>query len=132
MNVTCRASPLDMCNLAATGDAYIVAANLLVPDPDHAATAVRFALRAREEAFTVPRPDMDDGSTLQMRIGEREPGIYTGRGQLGQGCNDDNVNDPADTFHPAFILPAKVCTAAASAAASWARSGGAMWCMGTQ
>lgn len=47
-----------------------MAANLLVPDPGHAATAVRFALRAQEEAAKVPRPDVQDGSTLQMRIGE--------------------------------------------------------------
>lgn len=47
-----------------------MAANLLVPDPGHAATAVRFALRAQEEAAKVPRPDVQDGSTLQMRIGK--------------------------------------------------------------
>ena len=52
------------------GDAYILAANLLSPDANHAATAVRFALRAQEEAGKVPRPDLSDGSTLQMRIGE--------------------------------------------------------------
>ena len=51
------------------GDAYMVAANLFVHDPQHAATMVRFALRAQEEAAKVPRPDVDDGSTLQIRIG---------------------------------------------------------------
>ena len=49
---------------------YVMAANLLVPDPDHAATVTRFALRAQQEAAKVLRPDVDDGSTLQMRIGE--------------------------------------------------------------
>ena len=39
-------------------------------DPDHAATMVRFALRAQQEVAKVPRPDADDGSTLQMRMGE--------------------------------------------------------------
>ena len=52
------------------GDAYLVAANLFEPDPQHAATMARFALRARQEAAKVPRPDTDDGSTLQMRMGE--------------------------------------------------------------
>ena len=52
------------------GDAYLVAANLFVPDPHHAATMAKFALRARQEAAKVPRPDLDDGSTLQMRMGE--------------------------------------------------------------
>ena len=64
------------------GDAYIVAANLLTSDPGHAATVVRFALRAQQEAAKVPRPDMDDGSTLQMRIGEwREGGEVGNRGR---------------------------------------------------
>ena len=49
---------------------YVMAANLLTPDPDHAATVVRFALRAQQEAAKVLQPDADDGSTLQMRIGE--------------------------------------------------------------
>ena len=49
---------------------YIVAANLLEKDPHHAATMVRFALRAQQEVAKVPRPDADDGSTLQMRMGE--------------------------------------------------------------
>ena len=52
------------------GDAYMVAANLVEPDPQHAATLVRFALRAQEEAAKVPRPDVDDGSTLSLRIGK--------------------------------------------------------------
>ena len=52
------------------GDAYMCAANLVDPDPYHAATMVRFALRAQEEAAKVPRPDTDDGSTLSLRIGE--------------------------------------------------------------
>ena len=47
-----------------------VAANLVKPDPHHAATMVRFALRARQEAAKVPRPDTNDGSTLSLRIGK--------------------------------------------------------------
>ena len=50
------------------GDAYIVAGNLFDPDLQHAATMVRFALRAREEAAKVPRPDVD-GLTVQLRMG---------------------------------------------------------------
>ena len=41
------------------------------PDPQHAATMVRFALRAQEEAAMVPRPDVDDGSMLSLRIGKQ-------------------------------------------------------------
>ena len=52
------------------GDAYIVAANLFEPDPQHAATMARFALRAQQEVAKVLRPDAEDGSTLQMRMGE--------------------------------------------------------------
>ena len=48
----------------------MVASNLSVRDPKHAATMISFALRALEEAEKVPRPDTNDGSTLQMRIGE--------------------------------------------------------------
>ena len=39
-------------------------------DPQHAANIVRFALRVSEVASTISRPDVDDGSTLQLRIGE--------------------------------------------------------------
>ena len=52
------------------GDAYMVAANLVKPDPHHAATMIRFALRVQQEAAKVPRPDVDDGSTLTLRIGK--------------------------------------------------------------
>jgi hypothetical protein len=52
------------------GDAYMVAGNLVTYDSKHAATVIRFAMRAQQEASKVPRPDMDDGSTLQLRIGE--------------------------------------------------------------
>ena len=52
------------------GDAYIVAANLVERDRHHAATMVRFALRAQQEAAKVPRPDVEDGSPLQMRVGK--------------------------------------------------------------
>ena len=53
------------------GDAYICVANAVGRDPHHAATVVRFALRAQEEVSKVLRPDLDDGCTpLQMRIGE--------------------------------------------------------------
>ena len=31
---------------------------------------VRFALRVQEEVAKVPRPDLHDGTPLQMRIGE--------------------------------------------------------------
>ena len=48
---------------------YMCATNLTPRDPDHAATMVRFALRAQEEAAKVLRPDLQDGSTLQLRIG---------------------------------------------------------------
>ena len=46
-----------------------VAANLVGLDNHHAATMVRFAIRARQEAAKVRRPDVDDGSTLKLRIG---------------------------------------------------------------
>ena len=52
------------------GDAYMVAGNLTTYDSKHAATVIRFAMRAQQEASKVPRPDMKDGSTLQLRIGE--------------------------------------------------------------
>lgn len=54
-----------------TGDAYVVAANLINDDPVHALTAVRFALRAQQEASQVREPG--SGKPLQMRIG-----IHTG------------------------------------------------------
>ena len=64
------ANPIQLCAQVETiGDAYLVAGNLMVKDPGHAAAMIRFALRAQEEASKVPRPDLDDGSTLQMRIG---------------------------------------------------------------
>ena len=53
----------------------MVCANLTGDDPQHAATMIRFALRAQEAAALVPRPDIvgpggsDDGG-LKMRIGE--------------------------------------------------------------
>ena len=37
------------------GDSYIVAVNMTAFDPQHAATAVRFSLRAQEEASKVRR-----------------------------------------------------------------------------
>ena len=52
------------------GDAYMAVTNLVEPDPQHAATMVRFALRAQEEAAKVPTPGVDDGSTLRLRIGK--------------------------------------------------------------
>ena len=52
------------------GDAYMAVTNLVEPDPHHAATMVRFALRAQEEAAKVPQPGVNDGSTLKLRIGE--------------------------------------------------------------
>ena len=52
------------------GDAYMAVTNLVDPDPHHAATMVRFALRAQEEAAKVPQPGVNDGSTLKLRIGE--------------------------------------------------------------
>ena len=61
------------------GDAYMAVTNLVEPDPHHAATMVRFALRAQEEAAKVPRPDTDDGSMLSLRIGE---GSGVGGGKL--------------------------------------------------
>ena len=56
------------------GDAFMVASNLTVRDPKHAATMIRFAIRAQEEASKVPRPDAA-GSTLVMRIGESYDGL---------------------------------------------------------
>ena len=53
------------------GDAYMAVTNLVDPDPHHAATMVRFALRAQEEAAKVPQPGVDDGSSLRLRVGER-------------------------------------------------------------
>ena len=53
---------------------YMCATNLTPRDPDHAATMVRFALRAQEEAAKVLRPDLKDGSTLQLRIGAQARG----------------------------------------------------------
>ncbi|KAG1661813.1 hypothetical protein FOA52_013246 [Chlamydomonas sp. UWO 241] len=50
------------------GDSYMCAANLLQRDPEHAATMIRFALRAQEEAAKVPTPT-GDGTMLQMRCG---------------------------------------------------------------
>ena len=52
------------------GDAYMVAGNLTSFDGQHAATVLRFALRAQQEAAKVLRPDRDDGAALQLRIGE--------------------------------------------------------------
>ena len=52
------------------GDAYMAVTNLVDPDLHHAATMVRFALRAQEEAAKVPQPGVNDGSTLKLRIGE--------------------------------------------------------------
>ena len=48
----------------------MVASNLTVKHPEHAAEMIRFALRAQEEASKVPCPDATDGSCLKMRIGE--------------------------------------------------------------
>ena len=53
------------------GDAYVVAANLIIEDPAHALAAVRFALRAQHEASQVYQPGTE--MPLQMRIG-----IHTG------------------------------------------------------
>ncbi|KAG1665164.1 hypothetical protein FOA52_005545 [Chlamydomonas sp. UWO 241] len=50
------------------GDSYMCAANLLQRDPEHAATMIRFALRAQEEAAKVPTPT-GDGTMLKMRCG---------------------------------------------------------------
>ena len=44
--------------------------HLLTSFVTHSSSQVRFALRAREEAAKVPRPDVEDGSVLQMRVGE--------------------------------------------------------------
>ena len=52
------------------GDAYMAVTNLVEPDPHHAATMVRFALRAQQEAAKVLQPGVNDGSTLRLRVGE--------------------------------------------------------------
>ena len=54
------------------GDAYMAVTNLVDPDPHHAATMVRFALRAQEEAAKVPQPGVDYGSSLRLRVGEED------------------------------------------------------------
>ena len=59
------------------GDAFVCAANLIDPDPMHALHAIRFALRAQEEASKVPRPDID-GEFLQMRIGLHSGSVVSG------------------------------------------------------
>ena len=59
------------------GDACVCAANLIDPDPMHALHAIRFALRAQEEASKVPRPDID-GEFLQMRIGLHSGSVVSG------------------------------------------------------
>ena len=60
------------------GDAYVAATNLMSQDPAHAASMVRFALRAQEEAAKVPEPGTADGSTLQLRIGEGIVAAFSG------------------------------------------------------
>ncbi|GAX76026.1 hypothetical protein CEUSTIGMA_g3469.t1 [Chlamydomonas eustigma] len=60
------------------GDGYMVAGNLTILDQEHAANIVRFALRAQEEAAQVFRPDFEDGSTLQLRIGIHSGPVVTG------------------------------------------------------
>ncbi|GAX82129.1 hypothetical protein CEUSTIGMA_g9557.t1 [Chlamydomonas eustigma] len=60
------------------GDAYMVASNLLQADPQHAATMIRFAVRAHEEASKVLRPDKVDGSTLLMRCGLHSGPVIAG------------------------------------------------------
>ena len=67
------------------GDAYMVAGNLTSLDGQHAATVLRFALRAQQEAAKVLRPDRDDGAALQLRIGEAL-GDANGKALLGQLC----------------------------------------------
>ena len=57
-----------------------MAANLVTKTKGHAAAMIRFALRAQEEAAKVPRPDLDDGATLQMRIGALGDGRGTDEG----------------------------------------------------
>jgi hypothetical protein len=47
----------------------MVASNLVSFDSEHAATMIRFAMRVQQEVAKVPRPDRDDGSPLQLRIG---------------------------------------------------------------
>ena len=49
--------------------AHQVTANLVEPDPQHAATMVRLALRVRQEAAELRRSDINDRSTLRLRIG---------------------------------------------------------------
>ena len=61
---------MDCMQVETIGDAYMAVTNLVEPDPLHAATMVRFALRAQEEAAKVPTPGADDGSTLRLRVGE--------------------------------------------------------------
>ena len=67
-----RQFPMALCpmQVETIGDAYMAVTNLVDPDPHHAATMVRFALRAQEEAAKVPQPGVNDGSTLKLRIGE--------------------------------------------------------------
>ena len=46
-----------------------VVGNVVQRDPIHAVNILRFAMRASEVAATVARPDLEDGSPLQLRIG---------------------------------------------------------------
>ena len=69
-NVIYSCFPPEFPQVETIGDAYMAVTNLVDPDPHHAATMIRFALRAQEEAAKVPQPGVDDGSTLELRIGE--------------------------------------------------------------
>lgn len=69
MCLTCATS-FAPCPVLPAGDAYVVAGNLVCHDRNHAATILRFALRAQQEAARVPRPDVKDGTPVQLRIGE--------------------------------------------------------------
>ena len=120
------------------GDAYLVAANLFVPDPHHAATMAKFALRARQEAAKVPRPDLEDGSTLQMRMGEGWGACMSADRGENSGCiaymdaphhtvTSLIIRTPAflqSQCLPSPLLTLQAFTAAPSPRELWASSGG--------
>jgi class 3 adenylate cyclase len=77
-NIILRELPM-LYKIETIGDAYVVAANVIDPDPMHALHTIQFALRAQEEASKVPRPDCEDGGDgLQMRIGLHSGSVVSG------------------------------------------------------
>ncbi|KAL6758784.1 adenylate and guanylate cyclase catalytic domain-containing protein [Haematococcus lacustris] len=72
----CLASGNAIYKVETIGDSLMAAAGLMHPDPDHAATAVRFALAMRKAAAKVMLPTT--GQPVQIRIG-----VHSGRAMSG-------------------------------------------------